>query len=40
MCPLSGSGVTPPPPYFASPVASGPTPPPYMWGGQVTGVCS
>lgn len=29
-----GSGVTPPLPYFASPVASGPTPPPYMWGGQ------
>lgn len=29
-----GPGVTPPPPYFASPVASGPTPPPYMWGGQ------
>lgn len=29
-----GPGVTPPPPYFASPVASGPTPPPYVWGGQ------
>jgi plant G-box-binding factor len=29
-----GPGVTPPPAYFASPVASGPTPPPYMWGGQ------
>lgn len=29
-----GPGVPPPPPYFASPVASGPTPPPYVWGGQ------
>lgn len=29
-----GPGVTHPPPYFASPVASGPTPPPYVWGGQ------